>query len=516
MLIFNTCSFENKQYFNHKNHPSSVSFGYKLPKTPVEDIRNIPHLRCGCCGNLTFNLSEVSGLVERFAAGSKRALESSFLTPFRGTEAFNFLKQLSATAPKVPITKLVSTPENINMIKVLPQNVQLYISKIVLLSESITVNAPGVMKRLTPYYEWYNNYNKETLSTLNIYFQKYPKKSFVEIFNIPDVIIHHSNAYNANKNAEFSQRIAIFKALKNLYPQMSSSEIKSIQKINSTVLEILNNSYYKPHIKKLLIEDLYNSFADTLQDKSLKNEINNLISRIPCGESNIVHSFIYNFVKENKTDMDLVRYFVEELRATFEHIVAKSKKGTDEPSNGIMLCKQCNNERADIPYPQFLKVHPEMKSNLQKQINKVITFIKHGKLIGYDNYPEEVKPVLLNASDNFLKIRIRNLLKYRQQNALTAYENSESEYQHVLQNFDDRVEKLTDLDVKIQKLKSELSAMKKERQIMAKKVNESRESRDYTKTAMETNKIALADAKARLAADEELNKSARYKKSKNI
>ncbi len=508
MLIVDNSYIYNKtnNSYTNENRRINPTFGYRLPKNPVTDIRDIPHLHCASCGNDTLRASDILDILKTFAAGSKRVLENGLLQPYKDTEAFKFLKELSVTAPKKSISSLVKTPEALSKIKTFQNDTQLEISKIALLSESITVKSPAVMKRLERYYELFNDYNKEILSTLNRYSLKYPNKTFAEIFSMPEVIKYHTNQFDKNQKAEMKQRIAIFKALRNLYPKMTAQEIREIQSVNSKALAVINNEYYKPHIKKLLVDELYKDYSSKLQD-NLKREIMNYISRLPYGESNIVHRFIAEAGKYNKTDMDIVEYFIRELQATFEHIVAKSKNGSDSISNGIMLCKQCNGERADISYPQYLKIHPEMKVNLQKQINKVITFVKHGKLIGYDDYPIDVKDVLLNSSDNFLKIKIRNLLKFRENQSRSAYQNAEAIYIEQLKNYYDMRSKLDDVNAKLDELQKVFKALKKEKRIISDKLALADDQKEYSKLTLDNKKAALDAAIENLKADENLNKS---------
>lgn len=508
MLIVDNSYIYNKtnNSYTNKNMKVNPSFGYRLPKNPVTDIRDISHLHCACCGHDTLRTSDILGILKTFTAGSKRALENSLLQPYKDTDAFKFLKELSTAFPKMSISNIVKTPEGLSKIKTFQNDTQFEISKIALLSESITVKAPVVMKRLQHYYELFNDYNREILCTLNNYSLKYPNKTFAEIFKMPEVIKYHSKQFDKNQKSEMKQRIAIFKGLRNLYPKMTAQEIREIQSVNSKALVVINNEYYKPHIKKLLVEELYKDYSSKLQD-NLKPEIMNYVSRIPCGESNIVHRFITEAYRANKTDMDIVEYFIRELQATFEHIIAKSKNGPDHISNGIMLCKQCNVERSDISYLQYLKIHPEMRANLQKQINKVITFIKHGKLIGYDNYPVEVKPVLLKASDNFLKIRINNILKFKEKQSRLAYQNAESVYIDQLKNYYDITSKLDEVNSKLDELQKVFKTLKKEKRIISEKLSLAEEQKEYLKTSLDNKKAALNASIDAIKADEELNKS---------
>ena len=53
-----------------------------------------------------------------------------------------------------------------------------------------------------------------------------------------------------------------------------------------------------------------------------------------------------------------------------------------------------------------------MKKNIQKQMNRVITFINRKKISGYDNYPVDIKQTLLRETDNLIKIKIIPDIRY--------------------------------------------------------------------------------------------------------
>lgn len=515
MILLDNYYSKNSYSYQYKNNSyNTLSFGYRLPKDSVEDIREISHLCCGCCGHDTLRASDILTLLKTFIAGSKRALENTLLKPFRNSDAYKFLKEMSTKAPKSTISNIVSSPDVAEQIGKLPPETQFEVSQLALLSDKVSIKAPAVMRRLGKYFDLYNSYNQEILNTLNIYAQRYPKNTFAEILRMPEVVKYHSTHFDNNKNAEMQQKISVFKALRELYPKMSAKEIKDMQFLNSKALSVLNHPYYQPHIKRLLVNHLYSGYIENLGNKKLGLEINNLISRLPYGENNIVHKFVVEFNKSDKSDIDLIEYFLRELQATFEHIVAKSKNGSDDKSNGIMLCKQCNNERSDISYNLFLEVHPEMKKNLQRQMNKVMTFVKHGKLLGYDDYLVDVKPVLLDASDNVLKIRIKDLLKYREMQALSTYQKAELAYLRNIEEYNEAANRLIETDKKIDDLMKALKALKKERRIASEKFAESSEAREYTKSKLDLAKSNLDAATETVEADSALNDAAKAKRKK--
>ena len=96
LSIYPLISNTHQQLKNNQN----INFGYRLPKTPVENIRDIAHLTCACCGGKMFTPETTDKFIKSFSASSARALENSFLSRFKNGWAFKFVKELSKKIKK--------------------------------------------------------------------------------------------------------------------------------------------------------------------------------------------------------------------------------------------------------------------------------------------------------------------------------------------------------------------------------------------------------------------------------
>lgn len=279
-VINSSYSNKNKIYFYNQ-----TNFTGRLPDKVYTEIRDIPGLKCAFCDKDMLTNEQIKIFIKSFAAASKNALENRTMEPFWNTEAFNFLKQLSAKTPQKSISAILNSPENAEKIKKLDPQFQFEVTQTALKAEAVTVKAPKVLQKLDKFYNNFSDETKEVINLLEIYSLKYPQNTFAEIFNKPEVQKYHSKLYELYLNQNSLQKRTVFKQLRDLFPELSTKEIRALQNTNSNVLSILNNEYCKPHIKKLLVEDLYKNFASQSSNKDIEPKIMHIIKDLPYNVS---------------------------------------------------------------------------------------------------------------------------------------------------------------------------------------------------------------------------------------
>jgi len=94
---------------------------------------------------------------------------------------------------------------------------------------------------------------------------------------------------------------------------------------------------------------------------------------------------------------------------TIEHIHPKSLGGPNASQNYIAECYQCNNPRGNMPYAEWLKIHPEYPINAQKHIE----YFQQQQIEGaipaeYDTYPVEVRETLSQESNGRMQLKVLN------------------------------------------------------------------------------------------------------------
>lgn len=510
MQIFNYCNSVNPDYKYNKQ----PTFGYRLPKIIFTDIKDIPHLKCGCCGKDTFRTNDIAHIFKSFEAGSKRALENEALARFKDTEAFTFLTELSKTNPKATIRNLISTDSAADKIKNLSQRAELDVRHIALISEGITVKAPRVIDKLMKYQEHFGDDLKTVFEAMEIYAEKYPKNTFAEIFNKPEVKDIHIKRYNDSKQLKMSQQIEVFKQLRELGEKLSPQDKVRLLKTNSDALKLLNLGIYEPDMKKALVEDLYLNFYKDCSNRRIKKKLMQTVAGFPYDVVSPVDMFVATSVNKKRSDKDIVMMFLKDMRATFEHAKPYSKDGSDKWGNGIVFCQRCNRKRADLPYPFFLSFFPQMKKNIQQQCNKVMTFIMHGKLTGADNYPIEIKKTLLEETDNIIKLNISKYLKFKEKQAELKLKRSEAIFARDDKWYNDISKSLEDVDERIAEALKTVRQLKKTRQMISRSVTEAAEKRERSANTLETSEANFNIAKRKTAEDTEINKTIRSRRIK--
>ena len=492
---------------SYKKRESQPSFGYNLPKHPVSDIREISHLTCACCGDTMIRPSKFNEFIQHFAANSKRALENLSLEKYKETEAYKFLKGLAETNPRKTIRNLMEMDDNKIKVQSLNQDEQLALSEILTAAEGVTLPAPKVMKIFKKYYDHFSDNTRALLDVMDKYSQSNPYKTFVEIFHNPEIIKTHQESLEKFNKRSVMDRVSVFRELQSLHG-FKPEDRKYLQQVNSNALAVFNSDYYQPHIKKAMVDNLYDNFTSSLEDENLRGNISQIIKGFSYEEP-YVDKFILDSVKSDKSDMDIVKSISEELLATFEHVQLKSKDGTRAKANGIVLCKKCNSERSNVSYPLFLKFHPEMVENMQKQINRVVSFITNRKLIGYDSYPIDIKRTLLNNSDNILRINVRKFLKFHKQRAMKKLEKAEAILNAENEKYDVANDKLQKVDLKLEEAMAVVRKLKKERRFAQEAVAEIASNKKASELDVYESKDNLDNITSLMDADLELNKSVR-------
>lgn len=450
---------------SYSNKYKQLAFEGRYPNKKFLGIRDIPGLQCGCCGSDLLQNENIKNILKNLAAGSKSSLENSALMKFHKSDAYAFLMKLSAVNPKKTIRELLTDVQAGSEMRNLPPRVQLDIMQMALISDEITARAPRVLKTLKKYSPFYRKDLKNNLELMEIYSLKFPKNTFAEIFNKPEIYNYHLNIAELRRKQAHNERIFVFKELRDLASKLPPEAVKKMQDANSKALVVLNSQLFRPSVKKIMISDIYNKLLDGYGDKEIKTKIRNLIDRFSYSDHNI-DTFIVQCVKDKKTDKDIVEAFLRGLQATYEHVVAKSKEGSDDISNMIVLCQKCNSERANLPYTLFLKIHREMPFYLQKQLNKVMNYIIHNNLVDHDYYPIDIKNTVSIATDNTLNLNIKKYLKYREQLALQSLEKSKSVFAENSDRFNLATEKLNVIQAKLDEAMKIVKGLKKEMHIV--------------------------------------------------
>ena len=86
--------------------------------------------------------------------------------------------------------------------------------------------------------------------------------------------------------------------------------------------------------------------------------------------------------KKNWTDAKIITSMFQSSLSSEECIIPLKENGPNKLGNKIVFCNNCVRNRKEIPYDLFIKLHPEMVENLQKQMNIIANEILKKNLKG--------------------------------------------------------------------------------------------------------------------------------------
>ncbi len=216
---------------------------------------------------------------------------------------------------------------------------------------------------------------------------------------------------NSIKQLENAQKKVIAKINK-LADGLEGDTLKAVKKDIAYVSRLLkkrkNSQVFK---RKTFIANFYKLLGEETSERNKKIlEIITLKAKKLPTSGNNVDAFI---VKYHRRSLDEIsQRLLDASLASTEHIMPRSDGGVNDPSNYLVQCKYCNNERSSMSYKDWLKRHPEMRSNLQVYIDKIISLIVEERIKNHDFYPLVIKSTLLKESDGLLDVRVSRIFNF--------------------------------------------------------------------------------------------------------
>lgn len=216
---------------------------------------------------------------------------------------------------------------------------------------------------------------------------------------------------NSIKQLEKSQQKVIAKVYK-LADGLEGETHKTVKKDIAYVSKLLkkrkNSQVFK---RKTFIATFYRLLAEEENERNKKilEIIAQKAKKLPTS-GNSTDAFV---VKYHRRSIDeIAQRLLDASLASTEHIQPRSDGGVNDPSNYLVQCKFCNNERSSSSYKEWLKKHPEMRFNLQVYMDKIISLIVENKIQNHDFYPLVVKSTLLKESDGLLDVRVSRIFNF--------------------------------------------------------------------------------------------------------
>ena len=128
-------------------------------------------------------------------------------------------------------------------------------------------------------------------------------------------------------------------------------------------------------------------------------------NQLPKSTNNI-NAFVVKYANRNANEVctRLLRPSV----ASIEHITPASKDGDNTLANFMLVSRDWNSDRGNIPLPEYIQKHPNIPKYTQQYTEDIIKAIKNGKLPDSNWYPYVLKEKLYNESRGLIDISLGN------------------------------------------------------------------------------------------------------------
>lgn len=257
-------------------------------------------------------------------------------------------------------------------------------------------SASVVIKGLSPFKEYLSGIRREVFEQLEIYSRKYPRKTISEIVNLPEIKKFHE-IKNLLQRTETREKLDYhFDNIRLLVKKKNPKAVETFDNLKEVTLEMFTTEK-DGKIREYKAEMLYRNALEENGCQKITDAVINELRQVP--KTFLTKDSFFNYIANaNYYDGKIISALFTWLFATEEHVEAVSRGGYDTVNNKIIMHKECNNFRASIPYRLFLKYHPEMKENIQKQINMI------SKGIINDELPDNLRLYPIRIAENLYKI----------------------------------------------------------------------------------------------------------------
>jgi len=217
------------------------------------------------------------------------------------------------------------------------------------------------------------------------------------------------------------EQIKILDNVDRLSNKMDAKTALEVRKITTSARhKILNddpnahmrnpNARTEDHIfkRKDLLMDLRDATINTT-NKELFDEMWNVASKLPKSSTSI-DAFIVKYT--DRSPLEIAARLLRPSTASIEHITPANpssddiKAGENELTNFMLVSRDWNSGRSNMPLDEFVKKHRNIPRYSQRHINDIMHAIKKGKLTDCDWYPYVLKEKLYNESKGLININI--------------------------------------------------------------------------------------------------------------
>ncbi len=166
-----------------------------------------------------------------------------------------------------------------------------------------------------------------------------------------------------------------------------------------------------PFSRKAFLYDL-DKILETLPDHHLKKELIKIAEKLPTSEQSI-SAYILKLSSE-PSDKIAIKLMHPSM-ASIEHIRPRSEGGENELANYGVARAKINSTRSSIPLDEWVKIHPEVKQNCQKYLDKLIDLYHAGVFKKHNVNPDYIldfSDTLTEQSKGKIELDLSRLFEY--------------------------------------------------------------------------------------------------------
>ncbi len=393
-------------------------------------IKMIPNITCACCGQKVI----APGVADRaWGAVSKplnTALKKGAFTQWMENfpQAAAMLQSFSIRFSGQSLDKIINNNDNylelrnavfsdvqsLDGVDEISPDPHMATKKIIYDMQAASRNnlrsSSVVMKRFSIFKDRLHGYKKDIFEQFQIYAKKYPRKSLSEIVNMDEIYKFHRMKDLLQRAESREQLDYHFGNIKEIIVKKRPDLAEKADELKEQALEI----YAHGNDTKLHLAKMKNLYEDALKENNLENlkwKVFDELKQVP-ETFTTVDSFMVYAKHHNYSDGAILSSLIVPSMSSYEHIIPKSDDGEDKYSNGLVLCRECNQKRASVPYSEYVDYHPEMRVNTQRQMDFISQFILGGKLPQeFVFYPVKTSRTLYDYSGGKINVDVENYCK---------------------------------------------------------------------------------------------------------
>ena len=439
-------------------------------------IRNIPNIPCACCGQKVILPSAFAKLFQQVAKPLQMMLDKGFLDAWsKNAKVMELLKRWAAEEPKLSLDVITEKhPDKYaqlrtavtETVKGFPQaegmmenevgrNISHLFNDIFSRSRSKLKGSAVVMKHMAKFKESLQGSKLETFEQLEIYARKYPRKSLNEILDIKEIYEFHTMK-DLLQRAEMREKLNYhYDNIENILKKTKAFTEDEINELKQNA-DNLYSTERDSEARVQLTKDMYENALKSKNLEKLKFKIFDELSQVPKTFMT-KDSFLAFAHNRHYSDAKIIESLLVPSMSSFEHIIPRSMGGADQAKNGIILCADCNEKRKTRPYSEFLKYHPQMPFNTNKQINFVADMILKEKLGGPFRYwPVQVSETLNEYTDGKIKPDVTKYCQKEYKKSAQRLEANQERYLNLKDKQSSEVMKKIKLQDEIKQVDKEL------------------------------------------------------------